>query len=146
MLAGDQPMAEARQVLRETIAAGGTGTWQSGPSGVQALLAGDRLDAVLFLGETHDGSARDRLAPFMAKDRLTLQDRDALLRGGDAADRGGEICACFGVPCADVETAIAQGAQSLDAVGEATRAGTNCGSCRPEIRALLRARRLRKAA
>jgi assimilatory nitrate reductase catalytic subunit len=45
-----------------------------------------------------------------------------------------------------VETAIADGAASLDAVGAMTRAGTNCGSCRPEIRALVRAARPRKAA
>ena len=41
---------------------------------------------------------------------------------------------------------IVGGAASLDAVGAITRAGTNCGSCRPEIRALLRAARLRRAA
>jgi assimilatory nitrate reductase catalytic subunit len=56
------------------------------------------------------------------------------------------MCACFGVSCAAVESAIAQGATSLDAVGLATQAGTNCGSCRPEIRQLLRAVRMRKAA
>ena len=69
-----------------------------------------------------------------------------LLQGGDAADRGGEMCACFGVSCNAVETAIARGATSLDAVGAATRAGTNCGSCRPEIRLLLRTARPKKAA
>jgi len=73
-----------------------------------------------------------------------------LLHGGDADAnggwRGGEICACFGVSCAAVEMAIADGAASLDAIGAVTRAGTNCGSCRPEIRALVRAARPRKAA
>jgi assimilatory nitrate reductase catalytic subunit len=69
-----------------------------------------------------------------------------LLNGGNAADRGGEICACFGVSCASVEAAIAEGVATLDQVGAVTRAGTNCGSCRPEIRGLLRAARLKKAA
>jgi assimilatory nitrate reductase catalytic subunit len=38
------------------------------------------------------------------------------------------------------------GAATLDAVGAATKAGTNCGSCRSELRALLRAQRLKQAA
>jgi len=33
---------------------------------------------------------------------------------------------------------IAAGCDSVTAVGAATRAGTNCGSCKPEIGALLR--------
>ena len=56
------------------------------------------------------------------------------------------MCACFGVSCNAIETAIGRGATSLDAVGAATRAGTNCGSCRPEIRLLLRSARVKKAA
>ncbi len=86
------------------------------------------------------------LRPFMSIERLGVGERTALLQGGDAADRGGEMCACFGVSCNAVETAIAKGATSLDAVSAATRAGSNCGSCRPEIRVLLRAARLKKAA
>jgi len=100
----------------------------------------------MALAEARDEGARDRLAPFMAIDRLSVDERNALLRGGDSADRGGEMCACFGVSCAAIESAIADGAATLDAIGAATRAGTNCGSCRPEIRLLLRTARVRKAA
>ena len=82
----------------------------------------------------------------MAIERLSVDQRNALLKGGDASDRGGEMCACFGISCHAIEEAIADGAASLDAIGEATRAGTNCGSCRPEIRALLRTARVKKAA
>jgi assimilatory nitrate reductase catalytic subunit len=52
----------------------------------------------------------------------------------------------LGVSCGSVQTAIANGAMTLDAVGAVTKAGTSCGSCRPEIRALLRAARPRQAA
>ena len=110
------------------------------------MISDGRLEAVLALGETRNEAVRDRLAPFMAIGRLGVEQRNLLLHGGDAADRGGEICACFGVSCAAVEMAIADGAASLDAIGAVTRAGTNCGSCRPEIRALVRAARPRKAA
>jgi assimilatory nitrate reductase catalytic subunit len=50
------------------------------------------------------------------------------------------------VSCGAVEAAIADGATSLAAIGATTQAGTNCGSCRSEIRALLRAARLVKVA
>ncbi len=100
----------------------------------------------MTLGSTYQADARDRFAPFMALDRLTTEQRDELLHGGTDMHRGGELCACFGVSCGAVEAAIADGATSLAAVGATTQAGTNCGSCRSEIRALLRAARLVKAA
>jgi assimilatory nitrate reductase catalytic subunit len=110
------------------------------------VISDGRVEAVMALRETRDEALRDRLAPYMTSGRLTVEERTRLLQGGDAVPRGGEICACFGVSWAAVTTAIADGAASLDAVGAVTRAGTNCGSCRPEIRALLRAVRPKKAA
>jgi assimilatory nitrate reductase catalytic subunit len=146
LLAGQQELAAARKSLAAAIRATNPGPWLEGGGGLGAVISDGRVEAVLVTAKSRDDSARDRLAPFMALDRLTVEQRNALLQGGDAEARGGEICACFGVSCRAVETAIADGAQSLDAVGEATRAGTNCGSCRPEIRLLLRAARPRKAA
>lgn len=146
MLAGDQPIAAAQRALSAAVRATNPGPWLTGDSGVGAVIGDGRLEAVLALSESRDDTMRDRLAPFMAIDRLNVEQRNALLHGGEGADRGGEICACFGVSCAAVETSIAGGAQSLDAIGAVTRAGTNCGSCRTEIRALLRGARARKAA
>jgi len=146
LIAGEQPLAEARKALAAAIRTSNPGPWLEGEAGLGAVITDGRLEAVMVTGESRDDAARDRLAPFMAIDRLTVAERSALLQGGDAADRGGEMCACFGVSCHDIEHAIAAGAASLEAIGEATRAGTNCGSCRPEIRLLLRARRIRKAA
>jgi len=146
VLAGEQPLEEARPALSAALRATNPGPWLEGTNGIGAVIGDGHLDAVMTLGEIYDEEARDRLAPFMALGRLNDVQRDSLLKGGDAEDRGGEMCACFGVSCASVEAAIADGAASLDGVGAATRAGTNCGSCRPEIRALLRNARLRKAA
>ena len=146
VLAGDQPIAAAQRALAAAMRATNPGPWLIGESGVGAVIGDGRLEAAMHLSESRDDSMRDRLAPFMAIDRLDVDRRNALLHGGDAADRGGKICACFGVSCGAVETCIADGATSLDSVGAATRAGTNCGSCRPEIRALLRSARAKKAA
>jgi assimilatory nitrate reductase catalytic subunit len=146
LIAGEQPLAEMRKALAASIRATNPGPWLEGVQGLGAVIGDGRLEAVMVTGEARDESARDRLAPFMAIERLSTDQRNALLKGGDASDRGGEMCACFGVSCHSIEEAIADGAMSLDAIGEATRAGTNCGSCRPEIRALLRAARVKKAA
>jgi assimilatory nitrate reductase catalytic subunit len=139
-------LAEVRKMLAASIRSTNPGPWLEGVQGLGAVVADGRLEAVMVTGEARDESARDRLAPFMAIERLSVAQRNALLQGGDATDRGGEMCACFGVSCHAIEEAIADGATSLDAIGEVTCAGTNCGSCRPEIRALLRASRMKKAA
>jgi len=146
LLAGEQPPAKARKALAAAIRTTNPGPWLDGEAGLGAVIADGRLEAVMAIGVSRDDAARDRLAPFMAIDRLTAEQCNALLRGGDAEDRGGEICACFGVSCHDVEGAIVRGAASLEAIGDMTRAGSNCGSCRPEIRLLLRAARVRRAA
>jgi assimilatory nitrate reductase catalytic subunit len=53
-------------------------------------------------------------------------------------DRGPIVCVCHGVGERDITAACAQ-ASTVVAIGEATRAGTNCGSCRPAIARLLEA-------
>ncbi len=146
VVAGEQPLASARRALAAALRTTNPGPWLEGEAGIGAVIADGRLEAVMVTAESYDDSARDRLAPFMAVGRLGVDQRTALLRGGEAGDRGGEMCACYGVSCNAVDAAIARGASSLDAVGAATRAGTNCGSCRPEIRVLLRAARLKRAA
>jgi assimilatory nitrate reductase catalytic subunit len=52
-------------------------------------------------------------------------------------DRGPLVCLCFDVGEREIGAAAAAGACSVEAVGGATRAGTNCGSCRPLIARLL---------
>ncbi|MGE3651971.1 MAG: molybdopterin-dependent oxidoreductase, partial [Reyranellaceae bacterium] len=151
LLAGEQPLAVARRALSAAMRTANPGPLiegrgLDGEEGLGAVISDGRLEAVMSIGKAHDETARDRLAPFMALAQLDTEQRRVLLHGGNAADRGGEICACLGVSCASVQTAIANGAMTLDAVGAVTRAGTSCGSCRPEIRALLRAARPRQAA
>jgi assimilatory nitrate reductase catalytic subunit len=56
------------------------------------------------------------------------------------------VCACFSVSLSAARSAIAAGARSVEQVGEQLRAGTNCGSCLPEIRRLLTRHRASRAA
>jgi len=66
--------------------------------------------------------------------------RRALLMGRPSRglpDCGRIVCACFGVGENDLKRAIAQGAKSVEALGIELKAGTNCGSCIPELKQLL---------
>ena len=65
-----------------------------------------------------------------------------MLLSGRSADgvveTGPVICACFGVGLSAIRAALAQGqAVTVDDIGRALRAGTNCGSCLPELRSII---------
>ena len=50
-----------------------------------------------------------------------------------------QICNCNGVTKARLTAAIADGCRSLRALCDATRAGTGCGSCKPQVQQVLEA-------
>ena len=48
------------------------------------------------------------------------------------------VCACFDVGVNTIVAAIARGeATSVESIGALLKAGSNCGSCRPELKGLL---------
>ncbi len=68
-------------------------------------------------------------------------DANALLAGkpAGAQDPGRMICVCHGVGASAIVDAIeAHALEDAQAVGRQTKAGTGCGSCRPEIHRLLK--------
>ena len=67
-------------------------------------------------------------------------DRFALLAGGPADQSqapGAIICSCFQIGENQIIEAIDAGHRSADALGRVLKCGTNCGSCIPELSALL---------
>jgi assimilatory nitrate reductase catalytic subunit len=64
-----------------------------------------------------------------------------LLSGKSAegmVESGPLICACFGVGLAAIREAIVGGgAATVADIGRVLRAGTNCGSCVPELRGII---------
>jgi assimilatory nitrate reductase catalytic subunit len=76
-----------------------------------------------------------------ARERLDQSERLSLLSGRSGrqlADDGPLVCSCFSVGQKQIEAAIHQGCRSALDVGKATRAGSNCGSCQPEIQRLIK--------
>jgi len=108
----------------------------------EAFFEGGRLDRVLFTAGAGALPPRDWLVELFAAETLGAVERTALLVGrapGRAVETGPLVCACRGVRAQRIETAIEKGAVSVDAVAEATGAGSACGSCRPEIARLIAA-------
>ena len=69
--------------------------------------------------------------------------RFAILAGrppsGEATGR--IVCSCMGIGMNAIHVAIAAGAANEQDIGKATSAGTNCGSCKPELRTILESMR-----
>nr|HQV22279.1 molybdopterin dinucleotide binding domain-containing protein [Agitococcus sp.] len=105
-----------------------------------AWLEGDKLTALAFFGAEADLPPRAWLMSLLNQplDKLS---RRALLSGKPAdpsADVGRIICACFGVG----ENTIVRNIEkeklcSVAEIGKCLKAGTNCGSCQPELKKLL---------
>ena len=114
-----------------------------------AHLVGDRLAACLYLSRRPDLPERAWLAGLFEKPSLSAAERAGLLAGrpaGAREDAGPLVCSCFGVGRNTLRRAIAQHSLAdTRQVGARLRAGTNCGSCLPEIRALLAERAARYA-
>jgi assimilatory nitrate reductase catalytic subunit len=110
-----------------------------------AYLTAERLQACLYVSRRVELPSRPWLTSLFAKSQLPPPDRMALLAGrprSPAPDPGVLVCTCFGVGRSAIEQAIAsRGLTTPREVSEHLRAGSNCGSCVPEIRALLAAGR-----
>ncbi|QBR71702.1 nitrate reductase [Beijerinckiaceae bacterium] len=105
-----------------------------------ALITAGRLDAVIFMGRDGEIPAWSALSEIWRLERLEGPARRFLLAGRSAAadfDASPTICACFGVKAGAIERAIAAGACSTEAIGARLNAGTNCGSCLPELRRMI---------
>jgi len=107
-----------------------------------ACLQEGRLEAVFFIAPDPRLPEREWLASLFVQSVLEPANLAGLLAArppkGVGADTGRTVCACFSIGEKTILNAIReQGLKSVEAVGQCLKAGTNCGSCVPEIRCLL---------
>ncbi len=106
-----------------------------------ALILDDRIEACIFVSPRLDLPSRQWLAGLFAQDRLGELDRISLLMGrpsDPAADAGPVVCSCFGVGRNRILHEISAASLTTpEAIGQCLKAGTNCGSCVPELRKLI---------
>jgi assimilatory nitrate reductase catalytic subunit len=107
-----------------------------------AWVRDGRLEACLFLAR--DGAAlpsRDTLAAMLGAAvepgaRISLV--AGIAAGAARSDPGPIVCACFAVGLGVLQRAIVERQlTTVDQIASALRAGANCGSCVPELRAIL---------
>ena len=134
------------QWLRQTVPDAGKAQWleMDDPAGGHyraALISDGQLLACLMLTRRGTLPSRAWLASLFASGQLDPNDRRYLLLGRNpgGVDPGPVVCACFSVGANTIAGAIEGGCSSVEAVGRKLKAGTNCGSCRPEIARLLAA-------
>ena len=114
-----------------------------GPRGLYriAAFAQGRLEGCLFVGPADAAPHWDAVKPLFASETVAVTERRMLLSGKLAdgrADSGPVICSCFGVGLNVIRGALASGtAASVEEIGKALRAGTNCGSCLPELKRIV---------
>ena len=107
-----------------------------------ASVADNRLELLLSTGPGQDEEGLNWAIELLGKESVDLATRRYILAGRPPAaghSKGRQVCACFGVYQCEIENSIELGCRSVEAIGKALRAGTNCGSCRPEIRKILEA-------
>jgi assimilatory nitrate reductase catalytic subunit len=102
-----------------------------------AVYEDGHLTGLLYLAPEPVAVSREWAIEQLATARAASGKRNAVLAGrpgAGAVDRGATVCACFGVGATEIAAAVKRGCCTVAAVGDATQAGTNCGSCRPEIK------------
>ena len=105
-----------------------------------ASFAGDRIETCLFVGPAHDAGDWEVVKSLFVADHVTDEQRRMLLSGKStegAASTGPIVCACFGVGRGTICDTIASGARTAAEIGAKLKAGTNCGSCIPELKRLI---------
>jgi assimilatory nitrate reductase catalytic subunit len=111
-----------------------TGTYRA------AVLREERLEAVVFVGPTPALPAPDWLKTQFERATIPTSERRTLLAGRPmegAMDEGPIVCVCFQIGAQRIRAAAAAGSRTVETIGKCLGAGSNCGSCLPEIRRLI---------
>ena len=107
-----------------------------------AHVLNERIESCVFISPRPDLPPRAWVAGLFAKPALDDTDRAGLLIGQPAdrkPDPGAMVCACFGVGRNSICAAMREfELRNVQQLGQHLRAGTNCGSCLPELKAILK--------
>jgi assimilatory nitrate reductase catalytic subunit len=151
-LAGQETPGDWQAFARELFGLADGGEWiayYDREAGIARLAAfeGDRLVGALFVAPQPVGLSRGFIAGALPENHAGMA-RYRLLAGQGGADQpdpGAILCACFQVGVNQIVAAIRDGQGTVEAIGMALKAGTNCGSCRSDIRRMLDEGRFEKA-
>lgn len=141
----DAPAQNARAIAQALLPAGVRMTFSDENAGHMrtAAIVNGSVEGVVMLFDGPSEPAGEWLKTLLKRNDLTVQERRGLLAGrmprGAGSEDGPVVCVCHQVSATTISAAIAKGCASVDAIGKSCQAGTNCGSCLPEINRMLRA-------
>jgi assimilatory nitrate reductase catalytic subunit len=98
-------------------------------------LADERLDVMVSFAGSPSEMPSAWMKAALTRNVSSLAARRTILMGEDAsgADTGPVVCVCHQVGARQIEAIIQAGCRDAASVGASCKAGTNCGSCVPEI-------------
>jgi assimilatory nitrate reductase catalytic subunit len=106
-----------------------------------AAFVDGKFAGCLFVGPAEAAPQWDAVKVMFEAESIGEAQRRAVLSGKSTdglADPGPVVCACFGVGLNVIRAALADGvAGNVEEIGKALRAGTNCGSCLPELKRIV---------
>ncbi|WP_428667149.1 molybdopterin-dependent oxidoreductase [Runella sp.] len=102
----------------------------------KCIIHGDKLVGAILLG---DKSEFVEFKSLIQHQTELSEKRLKLLRSGKSAPalKGKPVCSCNNVGDGNIREAIAGGCTDFQVLCQQTGAGTGCGSCRPEVKAML---------
>ena len=152
LLASNDAPTVWRERAQSLFGAAEVAEFVDAPRGLYRLAAfvDGRLAGCLFIGPAAAPPQWDAVKALFEAESLGEAQRRAVLSGKPTdglTDPGPMICACFGVGLNVIREAIAGGAAvSVEDIGTALRAGTNCGSCLPELKRIVHNERVAQTA
>lgn len=138
----DGSFAMARKLADAMIGAGPRTSVADEFAGLfrSAVVADGAIASLVFLSRSKNLQPSTWIKDMLGQDALSIAERRAILAGTNPqtrADEGPIVCVCHQVGANRIGDAIARGCRTADAIGRDCGAGTNCGSCLPEIHRML---------
>ena len=152
LLASNAPAPRWRALARDLFAGNELAELVDDPGGLYraAAFTDGRLAGYLLIGPAGALPRWDTVKRLFEAGPVGETDRGILLSGKSSDglhDPGPLICACFDIGFNTIRARIADGtAASVEEIGMALGAGTNCGSCRPELKRIVNREKLSQTA
>jgi assimilatory nitrate reductase catalytic subunit len=145
--AGDEAAPNVEDIARQILAIEPSSALETlayhdskSGSGRVACFSGAQFLGALYISREPVAVSRMWACDQLAQDHADPKARAQILAGragADMPDKGAIVCSCFSVGSGEISQAVRAGCISVDAIGKALGAGTNCGSCRAEIQQII---------
>ena len=102
-------------------------------------LQNGAVKCVAYFAKTAFSEAKKWVDNLFGQTSLSFAEVQALLskKAPSSADESRKVCSCFNVTEASIREAVMSGTDSVTELGKKLKCGSNCGSCKPELQAII---------